>query len=155
MSQLRRRPKDAPPRRQREPGEFDSVVIDRPRAVMATGMDKARPAPVPALLQKTPDRERRSLLDAARDEECTVRIVGACNHRTDTTVAAHWPGLDGGRGMGLKSHGLCIAFACSGCHDVIDMRRPLPLGASRISVELDYHRGHLRTLVRLAQKGLL
>lgn len=122
---------------------------------MATGLDKPRPAAVPALLQKTPSRKRPALTDAANGEECTVRIVGACNYRTDTTVAAHWPGLDGGRGMGLKSTDLCIAFACSGCHDVIDMRRPLPPGASRTSVELDYHRGHLRTLVRLAQKGLL
>lgn len=150
---LRRAPPPKP-RRERDPDEFASFVVEKPRAVMATRLDAPRPVlhlPAPKIEQ----RKRRDLTDAANGEECTVRIVGACNYRTDTTVAAHWPGLDGGRGMGMKSIDLCIAFACFGCHEVIDGRRPLPAGASRTSVELDYHRGHYRTLVRLAQKGLL
>lgn len=155
MSQLRRRPKDAPPRRQREPGEFDSVVIERPRAVMATGMDKVRPAPVPALLQKTPDRKRQSLRDSARGEQCQMRLVGCCLHTTDTTVLAHWPGIDGGRGMGLKSLDICSVYACAACHDALDGRRPLPVGASRQSVLIDFLAGHMRTLERFTQKGLL
>jgi hypothetical protein len=151
---LRRVPPPAKPRREREPDEFASFVVDKPRAVMATGLGEKRPTlklPAPKIEQ----RKRQPIRDAANGEECTVRIVGACNHCTDTTVAAHWPGLVGDRGMGMKAFDLCIAFACSGCHDAIDGRRPPPPGASRTSMELDYHRGHLRTLVRLAQKGLL
>lgn len=67
----------------------------------------------------------------------------------------HWPGLDGGRGLGIKSLDLAGAICCSACHDVIDGRAPLPAGATRESVEIDWHRGHLRSLVLLAQKGLL
>lgn len=150
---LRRRQPDKPTRRERDPDEFASVVVERPRARMATGLDRPRELGKPAPKAKIEKRERPAIRDAANGEECTVRITGACNYRTDTTVGAHWPGLDGDRGMGMKAFDLCIAFACSGCHDVIDGRAPLPAGATRESVELDYHRGHLRTLVRLAQKG--
>ena len=122
---------------------------------MATGLGDKAPAVRPVLKLTREKRTRQDLRDAANGEECLVRIVGACVGGTETTVGAHWPGLDGDRGLGLKSSDLCIAFACAGCHDVIDMRAPLPVGASRVSVELDYHRGHLRTLVRLQQKGLL
>jgi hypothetical protein len=110
--------------------------------------------PVPPTA-KTPGRKRKALTDAAREEPCLVRITGCCNHRTDTTVAAHWPGIAGGRGMGMKSIDLAIAFACSACHDVVDGRAPLPAGATREAVLLDWCRGHLMTLERLLQKGLL
>lgn len=154
MSQLRRRPKDAPPRRDRS-REFASFELPRAESRMATALDKPRPAPVPALLQKVPDRKRQSLRDSANGEECTVRIVGACNGRTDTTVLAHLPELVADRGMAIKGIDEAAAFACVCCHDVVDGRRPLPAGASRTSVMLDFFRGHVRTLVRWKQKGLL
>lgn len=49
MSQLRRRPKDAPPRRDRS-AEFKSFEPPRVQARMATGLDRQRPSPVAALL---------------------------------------------------------------------------------------------------------
>ena len=84
-----------------------------------------------------------------------MRLVGACNHDPATTVWSHLPGIDGDRGMGIKSLDLCGAYACATCHDVVDGRAPLPAGATRQSVMLDWHHGHMRSLVRLAQKGLL
>jgi hypothetical protein len=124
------------------------------RAVMATAADMQR-APGPVVAPKTPGRVQQSIRDSARGEPCTVRIVGACNSDPATSVWAHWPGLDGDRGMGIKALDLCGAIACSGCHDVVDMRAPLPQGATRESVEIDWHRGHLRSLVRLKQKGVI
>lgn len=104
---------------------------------------------------KTPGRKSQSIRDSARGEECTVRIVGACNHDPATTVWSHIPSLDGGRGMGMKAIDEAGAYACAGCHDVVDGRRGLPPGASTTSIQLDWFRGHIRSLVRLKQKGLL
>lgn len=104
---------------------------------------------------KTPDRKNQSIRDSAKGEECTVRIVGACNHDPATSVWSHLPSIDGGRGMGLKAIDECGAVACSGCHDVVDGRRPLPPGASPTSVMLDWYAGHMRSLVMLKQKGII
>lgn len=121
-------------------------VVDVPRRPTLT-LSKVEP--------KTPDRKKQSIRDSARGEACTVRIVGACNSNPETTVWSHLPSLDGGRGMGMKAIDECGAYACSGCHDAIDGRRPLPPGASPTSVQLDWFRGHIRSLVILKQKGLL
>lgn len=106
------------------------------------------------MLMKTPDRKSQRIRDSARNEECSVRIPGVCLGGTETTVWSHFPGLDGGRGMGLKSLDLCGAFACMACHDVVDMRSPAPAGYSRLQVIVDWCMGHLKSLVRLRQKGL-
>ncbi len=82
-------------------------------------------------------------------------MIGVCNHDSATTVWSHWPGLAGGRGMGLKSNDLCGAYACSACHDVVDMRSDPPEGMTRQAVEIDWHEGHLRSLVRLCEKGIV
>lgn len=155
MTFARRTP---PPRRDRS-AEFQTFTPKPRKAAEPSrvsladifGLVEAAPMPAP----KTPNRKRKALTDAARDEPCLVRITGCCNHRTDTTVAAHWPGIAGGRGMGMKSIDLAIAFACAACHDAVDGRSPLPPGATRESVLLDWCQGHLRTLERVAQKGLL
>lgn len=152
MTMLRSRSKIQPrPAKQYE----GAITPERPRAVMATNLAQQPPSVRPILKLPRKERTRMDIRQAARGEECTVRIVGACVGGTETTVLAHWPGIDGDRGMGIKSIDAAGAFCCAGCHDVVDGRRPLPPGASRTSVELDWHRGHLRTLVRLAQKGLI
>lgn len=138
-----------------------------PRVKQYKGANPSSPrAPMPVLKQeprailrlpepKTPNRKSQSIRDSAKGEECTVRIVGACNHDSSTSVWSHLPSLDGGRGMGLKAIDECGAISCSACHDVVDGRRPLPPGASPTSVMLDWYRGHMRSLVILKQKGLL
>lgn len=105
-------------------------------------------------MPKTPDRKSQAIRDSARGEECTVRIVGVCNGNAETSVWSHWPGIDGGRGMGIKAIDLAGAVCCSSCHDVVDGRAQLPAGATRESVLLDWAAGHLRSLVILRQKGL-
>ena len=121
-------------------------------ARMTTTLDCAAHAPgVP----KTPGRVSTAIRESARGEECSVRIVGACNFDPATSVWSHLPSIAGGRGMGMKAIDECGAVACSACHDVVDGRRPLPPGASATSVMLDWCFGHFRSLVLLKQKGLL
>ncbi len=101
------------------------------------------------------DARGRLIRESARGEECAVRIVGVCNSDPATVVWSHWPGIAGGRGMGLKSSDLCGAYCCSACHDAVDMRVPLPPGATRETVIIDWLHGHLRSLVKLETKGIL
>lgn len=103
---------------------------------------------------KTTDRQDQRIRDSANGEECMVRIPGVCCGGTETTVWSHFPGLDAGRGMGMKSLDLCGCYCCARCHDVVDMRAPAPEGYPRWQVLLDWFAGHLRSLVRLRQKGL-
>jgi hypothetical protein len=145
------------PRRTREESAallLSSTVRPIGRAVMATAADLQR-APGPVVAPKTPGRVQQSIRDSARGEPCRVRISGVCNGDPETSVWSHWPGLDADRGMGIKALDLAGAVCCSACHDAIDGRAPLPPGATRESVEIEWHRGHLRSLVMLAQKGVI
>ena len=60
------------------------------------------------------------LRKSAKGQDCTLNIVGVCNHNPETTVLAHLPSEY--KGMGNKSPDFCGAFCCSSCHDVIDGR---------------------------------
>lgn len=62
----------------------------------------------------------KKITDAARGQDCTLNILGACNHNPETTVFCHFP--DETHGMGLKASDLSGGFGCSGCHDAIDGR---------------------------------
>lgn len=59
--------------------------------------------------------------DAARDQDCTLRLPGICNFDPATTVLAHLP--CGMRGTGLKGPDFSAIDSCSSCHDVLDGRR--------------------------------
>lgn len=51
------------------------------------------------------------------------RVPTYCNRDTETTVAAHVR-IIGISGMGMKAPDFFTAWACSGCHDVLDGRTP-------------------------------
>ena len=57
---------------------------------------------------------------SAKGEDCTLNLLGVCNHNPETTVFAHLK--SGTHGMGLKGTDLIGAYACSSCHDFIDGR---------------------------------
>ena len=101
------------------------------------------------------DARGRKIRQSARGEDCDVRIPGVCNFDPATTVWSHYPGLAGGRGMGLKSLDACGVYCCSACHDLADDRAPAPHGMTRQDVMLAWHEGHLRSLIKLHSKGLL
>lgn len=144
----------APPQKRDRSDEFASMVIDGPRARMAQRLD-APTVTVKSAPAKIEHRKVQSIRDSARGEECTVRIVGACYGDKEHTIWSHAPLKDAGKGLGLKAIDLCGAYCCTACDAVIDGQRPLPPGASRTSVLMDWMHGHLRSLVRLGQKGLL
>ncbi|MDB5541967.1 MAG: hypothetical protein JWQ89_3694 [Devosia sp.] len=103
---------------------------------------------------KTPDRKSTAIRESARGEECTVRIVGACTHDDAMTIWSHAPFKSADKGGSIKSLDLCGAYCCTACDAVIDGQRPMPPGASRTSVMNDWFHGHMRSLVKLRQKGL-
>lgn len=96
---------------------------------------------------KTP----KKITDAAKDEVCTLNVVGVCNYDADTTVVCHLP--DGSGGSNRLTGPLSIVFGCSACHDRIDCRtKPhLPNGDR----EFYMRRGMMRTINRLILLGLV
>ena len=142
-----------PPRETRDRSEeFASVVIERPRAVMATGLDKARPVREP-VLEKVPGRVRPAIRDSARGEDCLVRLPG-CPGDPAMTIWSHNRHQRAGKGGALKAIDLNGAYCCTYCDAIYDGQRPLPAGASRQEVELAWFMAHAESLVRLKQKGL-
>ena len=130
-------------------------------AEFASWAPKARPAAVmarvtvtaePVLKVQQPHDQR--IRDSARGEECTVRIIGACTHDPTHTIWSQAPLGAAGKGRSWKAVDLAGAYCCTACDAVIDGQRPLPPGATRESVLLDWFMGHMRSLVILKQKGL-
>ena len=56
--------------------------------------------------------------DAARGQDCTLRIPFHCNGNPETTVLCHSNRGADGKGMGIKASDDRAAFGCSSCHDV-------------------------------------
>lgn len=96
-----------------------------------------------------------AITESARGEECQIRLWGVCNHDPATVVWCHANGSAAGKGIGMKSPDLLGAYGCFACHEVYDRRRPLPPGLTRAEVELAFHQGHQRSLILLAEKGLI
>ena len=133
----------------------EAKVIDytpRPRAPAKVAPADDRPV---VAAPKDGTMYSQAIRDSARGAECSMRIFEVCNRDPATSVWAHWPGLDGGRGMGVKSIDLAGCVACSACHDVLDGRAPRPIWMSREAVELAFLRAHLRSLVMLVRRGLI
>ncbi|WP_315360720.1 DUF1364 domain-containing protein [Neisseria bacilliformis] len=91
------------------------------------------------------------ITESARGEQCTVRLPGICNRNPETVVLAHYR-LLGYCGTGIKPPDFMGAYCCSACHDEAD-RRTRHLEAD--FVQTAFAEGVMRTLVRLAEKGLI
>lgn len=92
----------------------------------------------------------KALKDAAKGQDCTLQIPGACNYDPATVVFAHFPDESGS--MGRKSDDFVGGFACSGCHDAIDRRVPHDLGTDR---EWFMRRAQNRTWRKWIEMGLI
>jgi hypothetical protein len=93
--------------------------------------------------------------NSARGQECQVRIIGVCNHNSETVIWAHPNNGAAGKGMGMKALDPLGAYCCSACHDVYDKRMPRPVGMRADDVDISFHEGHQRSFVMLAEKGLV
>jgi hypothetical protein len=148
------RPK-LPPKRDRS-AEF-STFTPKPRtpaqAIAAAGWS-AVPKQWVAATPKVQGRKRQDIRDSARGEECTVRIAGVCRGGTEHTIWSHAPLGAAGKGRSIKSLDIAGAYCCTACDAALDQAQR-PAGMTREQVLLDWFHGHMRSLVRLAQKGLL
>jgi len=61
----------------------------------------------------------KKLRDSARGRDCELRLIGTCNHNSETTVLCH---IGRDRGTAIKCNDTMAVFACSSCHDAIDGR---------------------------------
>lgn len=125
--------------------------------LLAQAMAMNEPGPTNraiASLLKTPDRKDQRIRDSARGEECLVRIPG-CPGDPAMTIWSHAPLKAAGKGLGIKALDPCGAYCCTYCDAVIDGQRPTPPGYTREQALQDWFFGHMRSLVRLRQKGLL
>jgi hypothetical protein len=105
------------------------------------------------LRQREPRIRIQKILDAAKNEDCTVQHDHFCNGDSRTVVAAHPNWLDTGKGVGIKTDDLLVCFACGGCHDFLDGRThpPIPEEERRFY----WLRGHCKTLRRLWERGVI
>ena len=85
-----------------------------------------------------------NLREFAKGQECTLQLMGVCNHDPSTTVLAHGRGA----GMGTKMVDYIGVHACSECHKLLDA----------VSTK-EFHRlfapALLKTLERVRDAGLL
>ena len=93
--------------------------------------------------------------ESARGEICQIRIPFVCSHDPAETVWCHANGSAAGKGIGAKSNDLLGAYGCFRCHGVYDRAAKTPEGMTRTDVELAFWEGHARSIVKLADKGLI
>jgi hypothetical protein len=93
--------------------------------------------------------------ESARDEDCTVRLPLTCKWLPEYTIWSHAPWGSGGKGRSLKALDLCGAYCCTACDAVVDGQAPVPAGMTKQDVTVAWFHGHLRSLVRLKEKGLI
>lgn len=96
--------------------------------------------------------ESKHIRNAARGEDCTMGIVGACSRDASTTVLAHLP--DDSHGIARKADDVSAAFCCSACHDVADGRAPWPAG-EREHRDWYFRRAQTETWRRLVELGVI
>lgn len=105
-------------------------------------MKKGRP-------QMTPIRR------AARNQECTLQLVGVCNRDSSTVVLCHSNRLEDGKGMGFKAPDTAGCFGCSSCHDVLDGRAPRPPGMTVGALDARFDIAVGKTHEILRTRGLM
>ena len=91
--------------------------------------------------------------DLARGRACEIRVPGGCASR-ETTVFCHvrMPDLSG---LGFKAPDWLGAFGCARCHDIVDGRAGSWVEFPQWARDLMLHEGTARTLVILANEGVI
>jgi len=94
--------------------------------------------------------ESKKYRDAARGQDCKMRLSWVCNRDTETTVLAH---ANGG-GMGTKKSDHEAADMCSACHDVYD-GRVVPAFWGDYTLKKEFERARLETIINRIERGIL
>lgn len=94
------------------------------------------------------------ITESARNEDCLVRFTGICTYDPAMTIWSHCRHGAAGKGKARKALDLAGAYACTACDAAYDQMQ----GAKHLTreqLDLDWFMGHMRSLVRLAEKGLI
>ena len=91
---------------------------------------------------KTEPYRDSALLEMAADQPCLLMIPGVCNHRTDTTVAAHSNLSIHGKAGARKADDCYSVFACCECHHWLDAGK-----ASAEEKEAAFMAAHVRQVL--------
>ena len=93
-------------------------------------------------------------MQAARGENCTLRLPHDKGHDPETVVFCHFP--DGSGGSNRLTGPLNGGFGCFTCHGLIDHRIYLPgLELTAADRERAMRLSNLRTINRLIELGLV
>lgn len=106
------------------------------------------------MFAKRPYVRSQKARDAARGQDCTLRLPFHCNGDPSTTVLCHSNRGADGKGMGIKASDDRAAFGCSSCHDALDGRAPLRGGLTRAMVEEEFDRAVAETVAILRSRGI-
>lgn len=77
------------------------------------------------------------LLEMARGRPCLLLVPGICNHRTDTTVAAHSNLSIHGKAKSRKADDVYSCWSCAACHYWLDFGK-----AAAVQKESRFALGH-------------
>lgn len=87
---------------------------------------------------------------SAKGEQCTLRIPGVCEGRTETVVFCHAPYPNRG---GMRDQDFWGAYGCVDCHDFVDGRVDNLVGFHMTAVY--WMPAIHETQMKLHEKGLL
>lgn len=91
---------------------------------------------------------------SANGEDCQVRIPGICTFDPAKTIWSHCRHGAAGKGRGIKALDIAGAYACTACDAAYDQMIGVK-HMTRAEVDLDWFHGHMRSLVKLNEKGLI
>jgi hypothetical protein len=90
------------------------------------------------------------LREAAKGQECMIRVPGVCSFNHEQTVLTHFR-LGGLCGTGMKPPDLIGAWGCDPCHAAVDGRSKTAF--SRDQLRFMHAEGVLRTIDKLLKLG--
>lgn len=114
------------------------------RGTYAGGVKAADPKPEPY--------RDSALLEMARDRPCLLMVPGVCNHRTDTTVAAHSNfAAYGGKAKNRRADDCYSVWSCAACH-IPWLDQPIGHdGPTKAQKEAAFMEAHLRQVLAWRQ----
>jgi hypothetical protein len=93
------------------------------------------------------------ITSSANGEDCQVRLTGVCTYDSAKTIWSHARWGAAGRGKAIKANDLAGAYCCTACDAAYDGQLKTTL--TRAEIDADWCMGHFRSLVKLAEKGLI
>jgi len=105
--------------------------------------------PLPDSLAKAAKKASRrpnttNARQAAKGQECQIRVPGYCERTTDTVVLCHYR-LAGLSGAGLKPPDWLGAYGCATCHAIVDGRHKIKPPYDRDTLRLWHAEAVFRT----------